>query len=76
MPLSPASVKLGLVLPFWYRLTRVVRDKEPVNVCVCVCVLCYCEHDADAVTTVLCVNCVLRLAAEERRRVCGQADGG
>jgi len=64
MPLSPASVKLGLVLPFWYRLTRVVRDKEPVNVCV----LCYCEHVAGAVTTVLCVNCVidslLRNAAE------------
>jgi len=66
MPLSPASVKLGLVLPFWYRLTRVVRDKEPVNVCACV--LCYCEHVAGAVTTVLCVNCVtdslLRNAAE------------
>jgi len=27
-----------LVLPFWYRLTRVVPDKGPLNVCVCVCV--------------------------------------
>jgi len=24
-----------LVLPFWYRLTRVVPDKGPLNVCVC-----------------------------------------
>ena len=31
-----ASVKSGLVLPFWYRLTRVVPDKWPLNdVCVC-----------------------------------------
>ena len=33
-----ASVKSRLVLPFWYRLTRVVPDKGPLNVCVCVCV--------------------------------------
>ena len=32
-----ASVKSRLVLPFWYRLTRVVPDKEPLNGCV-VCV--------------------------------------
>jgi len=36
--LSLASVKSRLVLPFWYRLTRVVLDKEPLNGCVCVCV--------------------------------------
>ena len=24
-----------LVLPFWYRLTQVVPDKGPLNVCVC-----------------------------------------
>ena len=31
-----ASVKSRLVLPFWYRLTRVVREKGPLNgVCVC-----------------------------------------
>ena len=35
--LSLASVKSRLVLPFWYRLTRVVLDKGPVNGCVCVC---------------------------------------
>jgi len=34
--LSLASVKSGLVLPFWYRLTRVVLDNRPLNVCVCV----------------------------------------
>ena len=38
--LSLASVKSRLVLLFWYWLTRVVPDKEPLNgwVCVCVCV--------------------------------------
>ena len=36
--LSLASVKSRLVLPFWYRPTRVVLDKGPLNVCVCVCV--------------------------------------
>ena len=36
--LSLASVKSRLVLPFWYRLTRVVPDKGLLNWCVCVCV--------------------------------------
>ena len=36
--LSLASIKSRLVLPFWYRLTRVVPEKGPLNVCVCVCV--------------------------------------
>ena len=35
--LSHASVKSRLVLPFWYRLTRVVPEKGPLNGCVCVC---------------------------------------
>ena len=35
--LSLASVKSRLVLPFWYRLTRVVPEKGPLNGCVCVC---------------------------------------
>jgi len=32
--LSLASVKARLVLPFWYRLTRVVPDKGSLNGCV------------------------------------------
>jgi len=38
MPLSLTPVKSRLVLPFWYRLTRVVPEKVPLNGCVCVCV--------------------------------------
>ena len=34
-----ASAKSRFVLPFWYRLTRVVPDKGPLNGCVCVCVV-------------------------------------
>ena len=34
--LSLASQKSRLVLPFWYRLTRVVPVKGPLNGCVCV----------------------------------------
>ena len=37
--LSLASVKSRVVLPLWYRLTRVVPDKGPLNGCVCVCTL-------------------------------------
>ena len=35
---SLASVKSRLVLPFWYRLTRVVLDKGPLNGCVCIAI--------------------------------------
>ena len=37
MPLSltVSSVKSRLVLPFWYRLTWVILEKGPLNVCVC-----------------------------------------
>jgi len=47
MPLlmSLASVKSRLVLPFWYRLTRVVPDKGPLNGCVCVCMLIRVSND-------------------------------
>jgi len=34
MPLSLASVKSRLVLPFWYWLALVVPDKGPLNGCV------------------------------------------
>ena len=39
--LALASVKSRLVLPLWYRLTWVVPDKGPLNVCVCVYVCMY-----------------------------------
>ena len=34
--LSLASEKSRLVLPFWYRFTRVLPDNGPLNGCVCV----------------------------------------
>jgi len=34
---SLSLVKSRLVFTFWYRLTRVVLDKGPLNGCVCVC---------------------------------------
>jgi len=37
--LSLASVKYRLVLPFWYRLTWVVPEKGPWNMCVCLAFL-------------------------------------
>jgi len=42
--LSLASVKSRLVFLFWYRLTRVVPDKGPLNGCVCVCVYYTCYN--------------------------------
>jgi len=37
--------KIQIGLPFWYRITRVVLDKRPLNVCVCVCTLyCHCNQ--------------------------------
>jgi len=42
--LSLASVKSRLVLSFWYRLTWVVSEKGPLNVCLCVCGCCRCCH--------------------------------
>jgi len=48
--LSLASVKSRLVLPFWYRLTRIVQDKGPLNVCVRVFV-CVCVH------AMICLQC-------------------
>jgi len=42
MPLSLAVScfsKIQIGFTFLYRLTRVVPDKGPLNVCVCVCVM-------------------------------------
>ena len=38
LPLTVSCFSKIQILPFWYRLTRVVLDKGPLNVCVCVCV--------------------------------------
>jgi len=53
MPLSLASVKSRLVLPFWYWLTWVVPEKGPLNsvrvcvrACVRACVREYCANIA------------------------------
>ena len=38
LPLTASCFsKIRMVLPFWYWLTHVVPDKEPLNGCVCVC---------------------------------------
>ena len=42
--LSLASVKSRLALPFWYRLTWVVPEKGPLNVCVCVYICTHYNH--------------------------------
>jgi len=44
--LSLASVKTRLVLPFWYRLTRVVLDKGSLNGCVGVGMVVECTDGA------------------------------
>ena len=55
--LSLASVKSRLVLPFWYRLTRVVLDKGSLNVCVWILrktdisILHFCSHHLSNVAT-------------------------
>ena len=38
LSLSLASLKSRLIWPFWYRLTQVVPEKGPLNVCVRACV--------------------------------------
>jgi len=49
--LSLTSVKSTLILPSWYRLTRVVPDSGPLNGCVCVCVCLLCPCPGRTVTT-------------------------
>ena len=70
-----------LVSPFWYRLTRVVPDKGPLNGCVCVCV-CVCVSRSVVLcpgdTGVCCVqkwtqNCDRRHTIYDTiRRTCAQ----
>ena len=65
--LSLASLKSRLVLPFWYRLTQVVPDKGPLNVCVCVCYYYYYYNYYDETVTVSCLLCGERNAGRRRR---------
>jgi len=51
--LSLASLKSRLVLPFWYRLTRVIPEKGPLNGCVCVCVSLFVSFYAFSALTLL-----------------------
>jgi len=51
--LSLAWVKSRLVLPFWYRPTRVVPERGPLNGCVCVCWLALWAHTTIAYRIVL-----------------------
>jgi len=57
-PLSLASVKTRLVLPFWYRLTWVVLNKAPLNGCVCVCVCVCVGHTTSTQSVNCCCGCV------------------
>ena len=54
--------KIQIGLPFWYRLTRVVLDKGPLNGCVCVCV-CY-------LLSMCAVVAILSTSAKSCRRPC------
>ena len=73
-PLSLASVKSRLVLPFWYQLTWVVPDKGPLNGYVCVCVV-YPVFYVDSTSTVeenSSVFSVIWMHWLPPARVCGQ----
>ena len=60
-----ASVKSRLVLPFWYRLTWVVPDKEPLNGCVCskLVFLCRCVISFSYLSLAVCYcsSCIFHL---------------
>ena len=45
--------KIQIGLPFWYRLTRVVPEKGPLNICVCLCV-CVCVYVCVCVCVCVC----------------------
>jgi len=64
--LSPASIKSRLVLPFWYRLTRVVLEKGPLNGCVCVRA---CVRACVCVCVCVCVTLLLKYLTSHRPTV-------
>ena len=53
MPLTVSCFsKIQIGFTFWYRLTRVVPDKGPLNGCVCACC-----HACVCVLVILCLQC-------------------
>jgi len=62
---SLASVKSRLVLPFWYRLTRVVPEKGPLNGCVCNCGSCNLMPSTPDASRVPIVTCLVTALLEE-----------
>ena len=67
-PLSLASVKSRLVLPFWCRLTPVVPDKGPLNVCVFI--VCFINCDIAILACDLFKNCPLGPMNKKIRHPC------
>ena len=74
--LSLASVKSRLVLPFWYRLTRVVLDKGPLKGCVCVLRLTV----MSSLLTYMCLyafsTLTLLVGLQEEHLACNKLSGG
>jgi len=59
--------KIQIGLPFWYRLTRVVLDKGPLNRCVCVVLLFVCGNCVVSRAferCLICLNLVLHVLAQ------------
>ena len=71
MPLSltvSCFSKIQTDLPLWYRLTWVVPDKGPLNVCVCVCASAYllcCQVAIRGLARALCMGEFLDAAAAD-----------
>ena len=61
LPLTISCFSKIQILPFWYRLTRIVPDKGPLNGCVCVLIV-YLPTSADNMT-------LLAFATERRAAV-------
>ena len=67
-PLSLASFKYRLVLPFWYRLSQVVLEKRPQNGCTGSSIVVFALTAAVYIITVFCCCCtfVIQIACDDR----------
>jgi len=65
--LMPLTVSLLQQNPLWYRLTRVVPDKGPLNGCVCVCVCVFSRQPAQSIEKRVCVYSSTSQSHERRR---------